>query len=104
MTTTADVLRAARGLIDEPEKWIKGQGHIGDCYCVAGAIIRACRDDIGMRKVIDRLFKKHVTSRRHIYTWNDARCRKHYHVLEAFDKLIALAEAQEAAGGLGEGA
>jgi len=38
MTTVKDNLIAARALIDTPERWIKGESRIGDCFCALGAI------------------------------------------------------------------
>ena len=38
---TADDLRAAKALIDTPEKWIKGEFSRNGCYCAAGAIAAA---------------------------------------------------------------
>lgn len=111
MNQLAQDLRAARALIDTPEKWNKsgtsatneagtGVPACSDgacCFCVFGGIRRAVSADwtrenaclcslyaaIGFSDDPARLFR-----------WNDAPERTHSEVMAAFDKAIEKAEAQ----------
>lgn len=37
MNTKAHLI-AAKALIDKPEKWVKGEARVGECYCAIGAL------------------------------------------------------------------
>jgi hypothetical protein len=94
--TTAGVLREARGLIDTPEKWIKGWFHCDDGgrYCVLGAVYEGARK-LGAEgltyRAVDALghaiFGRPVDCS--ISAWNDALERTHADVLAAIDTAIA---------------
>lgn len=88
MTTAADNLRAAKALINTPDKWCKGRS----------------RDDRGRRCLLTAIFATGGSAARRelralrdvigpsITTWNDAPERAHGEVMAAFDRAIALAE------------
>lgn len=105
----SEVLRAARKLIERPENWTRGAdardvdgtpvwaAH-GDvepvCWCSTGALMRVT--ETGPEYHSGRGFLEQVISPwRFIPQWNDAGNRTHPEVLAAFDRAIALAEAEE---------
>lgn len=92
--SVADALRAAKALIDTPEKW----------SCRDGAWYRP--EETGKRCVVIALtdadsfnaiplFKRANGFVADVAKWNDAPERTHADVMQAFDRAIALAE-QEA--------
>lgn len=110
--TMSQVLRAARALIENPEKWIKGaeaQDAEGRrvtpndvravCWCVTGAIERALGSDDEYRPMITaaRVFADAVGAR-YAYVYNDRKDVTHADVMAAFDRAIAAAEDREAHG------
>ena len=99
MTSVVEVLREARSLVDTPEKWCQGAERVGNALCSVGAISVAS----GMGEVRLDFFPRALETFRAVVGWNqsaswwnDAPERTHADVLAAFDKAIALAEAEEA--------
>lgn len=93
-----EVLRAARELLSEPERWTKGLFcRVVDgwhCCCVMGAFVAVCPTDIAFHCSLFRRAAG-VPDEMPLSEWNDAPERTHAEVLAAFDKAIELAE-QEA--------
>lgn len=100
-------LKAARALIDTPEKWLKGTLY-GDndgamvrvgwatCFCMDGAIDRACSDGLGIdhNRATAAVEALGLGGSMEVWKWNDAPERTHAEVMAAFDKAIEKAEAQ----------
>lgn len=100
MSEVAEVLRAARALIDTPDKWCQGQFHKDGAYCASGAIGVAAGVDIEVgcwfchpawQALADTV---NAAQSGGIGSWNDRPERTHADVLAAFDRAIATAEAQ----------
>ena len=104
-TKPSEALRAARELLSDRKRWIKGDLALnaeGDsvfwgfdpqavCWCSIGAIEHAIgRDDYQVRRSsID--FLAYAVDK-FVPDWNDAKRRKHAEIIEGFTKAIALAE------------
>lgn len=101
MTTTLEILRAARAKIERPECWTKGafaRDAVGGecmssepdavCWCSDGAIgaVIATTDvhDFCAFEALSR-----AIGNLHVAEWNDAPERTHAEVLAAFDAAIA---------------
>lgn len=96
--TTADTLRAARALIEQPERWTttylarnkQGRitGHASEdavCWCAIGAIYKVTTDDPSpYLDVLRRITGNDLSG------FNDS--RTHAEVLDAFDRAIEIAE------------
>lgn len=115
MTETSEILRKAKALIDTPEKWTifaEARDKYGErvyaresfaCkFCAEGAIY-AAGGYLGDDRDEAILFRK-VIGQTSIFGWNDEDGRTHAEVMEAFDKAIALAEAESAPAKEKEGA
>lgn len=93
MTTTVEILKAARELIRDERHWIKGAFvlFVDDerFYCASGAINAVVNDSYyhGMKA---RNFLREVVGGT-VCVWNDKDKRTHAEVLEAFDQAIKLA-------------
>lgn len=106
--TPAEQLRAAKALIDTPEKWTKGEYATGPhgtyasqysdnavCYCAMGAIERA--------DYLDGDWGAHFFLRKTaiergamgVIDFNDAPTTTHADIMKLFDDAIALAEAAQ---------
>ncbi len=101
VATTADVLRKAKGLIDSPEKWIKGWfgrpaagSQVITCFCSVGAIRRADDMSFGRTYCSAIYVMEQVVGGDSIALWNDAQERTHPEVMAAFDRAIAIAESE----------
>ena len=108
MTTTADILRDARALIDSPENWTKdceartedgyetwyGDGH-AVCWGAFGALVKAGDNQPALTGAAEAL---HTVVGGRIDEWNDAPERTNAEVLAAFDRAIDLAEQAEKGG------
>lgn len=103
--TTADLLRAARALIVEPERWWQytSQGHnAANGICVGNAIADVCTKAHVPVEIPFRMFTKAIgfdAERfgevcQFIYAWNDAEERTHVEVLDAFGCAIVIAGAR----------
>lgn len=94
----SEVLRAAKALIATPETWADGNTAriTGPKYCAGMAIGFALssprRDVLPLRCSVFRYFG-YGPSMSDIGQWNDAPERTHSDVMAAFDRAIALAEA-----------
>ena len=101
----SEVLRAARKLIERPEQWWKDSGGDPipkDKHCAMLAIQRSMPKTTTARMRI--LFDESrdyvrrgagLDSEVMVSIWNDHSRRTHPEVLAAFDRAIALAEAEE---------
>lgn len=89
--TAADVLRKALALMGpHGERWSRGCPSCGS-YCVTTAI-----DDAGLNYELAAAFFRRaagITPESYIPVWNDAPSRTFAEVKAAFEKAIALAEA-----------
>lgn len=90
----ADVLRAAKALIDMEEKWIKGIMRDGDARCAVGAILLAAPTMGGYVATAKMFALAAGAEPGRIAFWNDAPERTHAEVMAAFDRAIQLAEKQ----------
>lgn len=116
--TTLEYLRAARALIDTPEKWCKNnighaldgspilhahlldQGIIGLSHCAFGAIRAVTRSQKIATPANNALSRVAVGTDFHGtpwngVEWNNAPERTHADILAAFDRAIANEEAKE---------
>lgn len=99
--TTAEILRAARALIDTPDKWLHeggASGRDGDRRCVGAAIYDAGDGQVPFSCYEDHpvwgTFKRaNGLLGRPLPAWNDEPERTHAEVLDAFDRAIAASEA-----------
>lgn len=103
MNQLADNLRAAKALIDTPEKWTKGafargrhgfsvdvSSPIATCFCLRGAVHAVTGNGRRTRDVFSAL--ERAVGRRGLAQWNDRISRTHADVMAAFDQAIAAAE------------
>ncbi|RJQ09405.1 MAG: hypothetical protein C4558_06295 [Dehalococcoidia bacterium] len=93
--TTAEFLRAAKARLEE-DGWTQGEfGVDRSPHCVVGALVRV-RDALGDVQIgAPEAFLARAVGRHSIIAWNDAPGRTVEEVYAAFDKAIALAEAEE---------
>lgn len=104
--TPAEVLRAARALIEVPERWTKcafardAKGIVVSedeesavCFCVLGAIYRHPPSPLtdGARWFLDESLPETFLG---VGTFNDHPSTTHADVLALFDRAIALAEGE----------
>lgn len=90
ITTYADELRAARALIDTPEKWARGVFEDGARRCP----VRALRD-AGVSFLAKRFLYLVLDQKVNGYglvSWNDRKGRTHSEVMDLFDRAIVRAE------------
>lgn len=100
---TSDILRAAKRLIDTPDKWCQGtiakgksgrpvlrDGGYATSYCMVGAVGKAARAAKFDRPILPDVFTG--LGEYHPGIWNDRGGRTHAEVMQAFDRAIALAE------------
>ena len=102
--TLVETLRAARALVDTPEKWWQKNGHNSGalgctCTCAGLALTDAPTDYERERFAARRFFASTLgldvgQLATAVFEWNDAPERTHADVLAAFDKAIEAAEAQ----------
>lgn len=99
MTTTVEILKAARKLIEKPENWTKGEYYRptenGYCYCAIGALAEAAGVDPdgevpGERELANALGSENLWK---VVEFNDS--HTHSEVLDLFSKAIAAAEATQ---------
>lgn len=104
---TVEILKAARALIDTPEKWTRGvyardlaggDVHPSDdravCFCSKGALMRIAGLGDDYTKAREKL-SEHVGA--YIVQFNDDPERTHPEVLAAFDAAIAATPSQQMA-------
>lgn len=101
--TDAEILTAARALLDTPDRWWRGTlyDHPANCHCPVTAIDAVVRQHnlaahgyVIFR--IDTIFADIVAPRlgtpvSRIVSWHDDPARTHSDVLAAFDRAIAAA-------------
>lgn len=111
----AEQLRAAKALIDMPEKWTKGEyargksggrvkalGRAPVCFCALGALGRAgCHDpaDIGFSEGATWLAYQtliRATPNRMVFEYNDDPATTHADIMALFDRAIEAAEKADA--------
>lgn len=97
--TLAADLRAARALIDTPEKWVKYRWGVSGHYCAAGALREALGFEILPKGMVDSSFWSHPAVKEvvgqtpyGIVAFNDDPATQHSDVLAVFDRAIAAAE------------
>lgn len=96
----SEVLRKAKGVLED-RGWCQkafSAADGGDCpVCAWGAInvARAGAPDAWMGSASARLFFEDAVDGEGIASWNDHRGRSRGEVIAAFDRAIALAEAEE---------
>lgn len=92
--TTVEVLRAARALIDTPEKWGKG-GYQDDCLCAGEAInIAQGFERASYEGTVSSAYVafREAIGGKLVGPWNDR--SKHADGLAAFDRAIEAEEAK----------
>lgn len=92
--TVLETLRAARALIDTPEKW--GQKVDGEWTgtCVSNALLNADKTgDMEPWFALNRVLGLPAVS--YLFRWNDAPGRTHAQVMALFDTAISYEEAKE---------
>jgi hypothetical protein len=105
MSQLAEDLKAAKALIDTPEKWHRGWYADGDKHCALGAVHAVCDSPDkftwfeGGRADDCRLALLHALPTKYwrgegVAAFNDSRRRKHDDIMALFDRAIAAAEAQ----------
>lgn len=109
MSTAADILRGARGLLSDESRWTQGtmarasdgyrcspQSPGAACWCMIGAVIRSTPPGFEFDTAVQylrRTMPRKLFWRLHISRFNDDLHRTHAEVMAAFDRAIALAEA-----------
>jgi len=104
MTTTRDILIAARALIADPERWTRrvsaraaaekvcdATDDAAVAWCATGAIERCVSDDTEWQDALEALRSVLVPTTLitgHITAWNDRPSTTHADVLAAFDRAI----------------
>lgn len=92
--TPVDILKSARALVAQPERWCQGHGgRYGDAVCCLVALNDASKGDhVGDKYDHAKSYFTAAIQRRYVAQWNDDPWRTHAEVLSAFDRAIALAE------------
>lgn len=92
-------LKAAKALIDTPEKWGKGTYEPGpDCYCVVGALKAAngwSEFEVWNTKAINALYSACDDRFEGIVDLNDHPDTTHADIMALIDRAIAAAEAAQ---------
>jgi hypothetical protein len=102
--TELEIIKAARALIDTPEKWTKRVGARDSdgaetdvlassavCFCVVGACRKATGPNILYVRGLGTL-RSCIKGSGTVHEWNDAPERTHADVMELFDRAIAELE------------
>lgn len=90
----ADELRAAKALIDTPEKWIKGEYARNGCFCALGAAFEAAgwegwKLGSDIEGALDAELPDGFDS---VPQFNDHPATTHADIMSLFDRAIAAAE------------
>src|SRR5262245_15706208 len=93
-------LRAARALLDSPEKWVQNVSREDNRICARQAIQEATssRDRLGTElrqsMAFDMFYKALGVPKKHlsIEQWNDVKGRTHAQVVDMFDRAIKIAK------------
>jgi hypothetical protein len=86
--TTTQILKKARDLLSDPERWIQGFGD-KNRYCIAHAIFEF---GTPIESVGAALFFRETLKIKNIAAWNDTPGRTHAEVLMALDTVIKASE------------
>lgn len=98
------VLQAARGMISEPQNWVKGYHRAGPARCAVSAILHAFE-----MHPVKRVNKHDITKRLGVgdtiavVSYNDASTTTHAMMLEKFDSAITARVAELTAMATAEG-
>lgn len=105
MTTTKQTLIKARGLIDEPSKWHKGQFAVNSngkptmpkaedavCWCAGGATRKFTSDPHKWQVGEVALSKFKPSGFNSLFDYNDHPDTTHADIMNLFDKAIEAAE------------
>lgn len=102
--TTVEILRAARVLIADPQRWIQGAEALpsrdadpllydldatderAECWCVGGAITRVAPSNFDARIACNSFAK--AAGVKYAYLFNDAPDRVHADILAMLDRAI----------------
>ena len=108
LTTPAEVLRAARALIETPERWCRGawarsahrrpvlEASAKACsFCALGAVNRVAPSWNLRGQAHGALFHS-LPKFPSVHQFNDARSTTHADILALYDRAIALAETEKA--------
>lgn len=99
--SAAEVLREARAIIEDPDRWCQDHWAVdekgkpapttqGCRWCAEGALILAGRDGCGAFGTWDALYKALPKAFTDIGSYNDS--RTHRSVLRLYDRAIEIAE------------
>ncbi|EHP94920.1 DUF6197 family protein [Methylorubrum extorquens] len=104
---SADILRAARARIEDPDDWIAGdlatagdgswvdpQDCLAECWCAVGALIREGGEAHGPERSLLNRHSKKLFSLSNVALVNDDSRLGHPAVMQVFDAAIAAAEAE----------
>jgi hypothetical protein len=95
MSDVVKNLKAAKVLIDTPEKWGKGSLQPADnCFCAIGAVMDVSMDWVAGA---NRLSEHLPDGFRRVVEYNDHPDTTHADIMALFDRAIAAAEATESA-------
>lgn len=102
MSQLADDLRAAKALIDTPEKWCKGSYHhdgMGDAHCIVGAVMVVTpeyskRRNMALEAIGRQTPQFDDATSGFMPRYNDAPTTTHADIMALFDRAIAAAEAE----------
>lgn len=89
--TLADDLRAARALIDSPEKWLKNELRRDGCFCAMGAGLEV-KNGAVLLAIQGQLPDPYST----IPAYNDLPTTTHADIMALFDRAITDAETSHA--------
>jgi hypothetical protein len=99
--TSPDQLRAAKALIDTPEKWTQGhyardragypagpRSHLACRFCILGAFIRSAGTEVPAYGLSD-FIPKDTPADRSVSSYNDHPSTTHADIMALFDRAIA---------------
>lgn len=97
MSTTLEVLRGARELLRDEDRWIKGDFENGvGGFCLLGALVHSedekCLAYSALQRQVNMMSKTGFGIA--VATFNDAKTTTHADVLDLLDKAIAAEEAK----------
>lgn len=107
MNKVVENLKKAKATIGTPEKWCRGNFHLGSTHCMLGAIQHVTKKKVDFWKTEEARYllegARRVGSSRGVYSsipsFNDDLRTKHTDVMNAFDIGICIAECASQEGG-----
>lgn len=94
--TVADDLRAAKALIDTPEKWLKHRyrNESREAFCAIGAVDEAAKPETRLLCVyaLEAALPARGTHDGMVSQYNDAPRRRHSDIMALFDRAISTSE------------